>query len=79
MTVASQAVGILSVEALAKHSAEGVQDNDSKAPTSTISTNNKTNTMGTKKNDGSNPTASMVITFKQIFSVHYTNNHINPH
>ncbi|XP_060779913.1 hydrocephalus-inducing protein homolog [Neoarius graeffei] len=59
MTVASQAVGILSVEALAKHSAEGVQDNDSKVPTSTISTNNKTNTMGTKKNDGSNLTASV--------------------
>ncbi|MCJ8733357.1 hypothetical protein PDJAM_G00222410, partial [Pangasius djambal] len=59
MTEASQAVGILSVEALAKHTAEGVQDADSKAPTSTISTNNKTSTMGAKKNDGSNPTASM--------------------
>ncbi|XP_053479252.1 hydrocephalus-inducing protein-like [Ictalurus furcatus] len=59
MTVASQAEGILSVEALAKHTAEGIQDTDSKAPTSTISTNNKTSTVGAKKNDGSNPTATV--------------------
>lgn len=59
MTVTSQAVGVLSVEALAKHTAGGVQDTDSKVPTSAISTN-KTSIMEAKKNDGSNPTALMV-------------------
>lgn len=68
MTVASQAVGILSVEALAKHASEGVPDTDSKVPTSTVSTNNKASTIGAKKNDDSNPTALMVITFKQLFN-----------
>ncbi|KAF5907639.1 hydrocephalus-inducing protein, partial [Clarias magur] len=55
----SQTVGILSIEALAKHTAESVQDTDSKAPNTTASTMNKTSTMGTKKNNGSNPTASV--------------------
>lgn len=64
MTDASQTVDILSVEALAKHTAESVQDTDSKATSPTISTNNKTSTMGAKNNDGSNPTASMVFFFK---------------
>ncbi|XP_047678536.1 hydrocephalus-inducing protein-like isoform X5 [Tachysurus fulvidraco] len=57
-TVASETVGILSVEALAQHAAEGVQDTDSKIPTSTLSTN-KTSIMGTKKDGGSNPNASV--------------------
>ncbi|XP_047008963.2 hydrocephalus-inducing protein homolog isoform X3 [Ictalurus punctatus] len=59
MTAACQAEGILSVEALAKHTAEGIQDTDSKAPTSTISTNNRTSSVGAKKNDDSNPTATV--------------------
>ncbi|KAK2848119.1 hypothetical protein Q7C36_009801 [Tachysurus vachellii] len=57
-TVASETVGILSVEALAQHAAEGVQDTDSKIPTSTLSTN-KTSIMGAKKDGGSNPNASV--------------------
>ncbi|XP_053479109.1 hydrocephalus-inducing protein homolog [Ictalurus furcatus] len=59
MTAACQAEGVLSVEALAKHTSESIQDTDSKAPTSTISTNNKTSTVGAKKNDDSNPTATV--------------------
>ncbi|XP_053355859.1 hydrocephalus-inducing protein-like [Clarias gariepinus] len=54
-----QTVGILSVEALANHTAESVQETDSKAPNRTISTIDKTSTMGAKKNNGSNPTASV--------------------
>lgn len=79
MTVGNQAVGELSVEALAKHTAESVHDTGSKVPTSTVSTNNKTSTMGAKGNDGSNPTALMVIPFKQLFRIHNTHNYINPH
>lgn len=75
MTVASQPVGILSVEALAQHTADGVQDTDSKVPASTFSTN-KTSTMGAKKNSGSNPTASVVYTFKHLFTVLNAHNYI---
>ncbi|KAG7333195.1 hypothetical protein KOW79_003330 [Hemibagrus wyckioides] len=67
MTVASQPVGILSVEALAQHTADGVQDTDSKVPASTFSTN-KTSTMGAKKNGGSNPTASVAGPNRRLLS-----------
>ncbi|XP_062860193.1 hydrocephalus-inducing protein homolog [Trichomycterus rosablanca] len=55
---AGQAGGFLSVEAVARHTAEGAQASDPKAPTSTISTRIKTSTTGVKRNEGSNPTAA---------------------
>ncbi|XP_076848184.1 hydrocephalus-inducing protein homolog isoform X3 [Brachyhypopomus gauderio] len=57
---AGQTLGVLSVEAVARHTAEGVQATDPKAPASTVSTRNKTSTTGPKKNNNSNPAASMV-------------------
>ncbi|XP_066540500.1 hydrocephalus-inducing protein homolog isoform X2 [Hoplias malabaricus] len=63
MGATSQAVEGLSVEALAKHTAEGGQANAPKAPTSTISTQNKTGTPGTKRNGGSIPVAAGVQRF----------------
>ncbi|XP_035381538.1 hydrocephalus-inducing protein homolog [Electrophorus electricus] len=55
---AGQAVGVLSVEAVARHTAEGVQATDRKAPASTVSTCNKTSITGPKNNNSSNPTAT---------------------
>ncbi|GAA6074626.1 hydrocephalus-inducing protein homolog isoform X1 [Tachysurus ichikawai] len=75
-TVASETVGILSVEALAQHAAEGVQDTDSKIPTTTLSTN-KTSIMGAKKDGGSNPNASVVFTFKRLYTVLNAHNYID--
>ncbi|XP_073785286.1 hydrocephalus-inducing protein homolog isoform X1 [Danio rerio] len=57
---ASQAAGVLSMEAVAKHTAEGSQISDLKVPPSSASTRNKTNITGrSQKNDSSNPAASV--------------------
>lgn len=62
-TSSSQAAGVLSMEAVAKHTAEGSQISDLKVPPSSASTRNKTNITGrSQKNDSSNPTASVVNT-----------------
>ncbi|KAG7468631.1 hypothetical protein MATL_G00145140 [Megalops atlanticus] len=55
---ASQGTGFLSVEALAKHTAEGSQSGETKAAPSSVSTRNKNSIMGTKKNEGSQPTTT---------------------
>ncbi|KAI4885088.1 hypothetical protein NFI96_023140 [Prochilodus magdalenae] len=57
MGTTGQPVGVLSVEAVARHAAEGGQANDPKNPSSTVSTHNKTSTTGPKRNDGSSLTA----------------------
>ncbi|KAL6479129.1 hypothetical protein MHYP_G00125620 [Metynnis hypsauchen] len=57
VNAAGQAVGVLSVEAVARHTAESSQATDSKAPASTVSTHNKTSTTGLKRNNGSSLTA----------------------
>ncbi|KAI1889973.1 hypothetical protein AGOR_G00168420 [Albula goreensis] len=55
---AGQGTGFLSVEALAKHTAEGSQPSEPKAGPSSISTRNKNSMMGTKRNEGSQPTTT---------------------
>lgn len=63
MGAAGQVTGVLSVETVSRHLAEGGQAIDFKAPASTVSTH-KTSTAGPKRNDGSYPTAvSMVPIF----------------
>ncbi|XP_073706753.1 hydrocephalus-inducing protein homolog [Garra rufa] len=55
-----QGAGVLSVEALAKHTAEGSLTGDPKVPPSSASTRNKTNITGhSQKNNSSGPAASM--------------------
>ncbi|XP_067276661.1 hydrocephalus-inducing protein homolog isoform X2 [Pseudorasbora parva] len=52
--------GVLSVEAVAKHTAEGSQTSDPKVPPSSASTRNRTNITGhSQKNDSSCPAASV--------------------
>ncbi len=56
-----QAAGVLSVEAVAKHTAEGSLTSDPKVPPSSASTRNKTNITGhSQKNNSSGHTASPV-------------------
>ncbi|XP_072551301.1 hydrocephalus-inducing protein homolog [Salminus brasiliensis] len=50
-------LGVLSVEAVARHTAEDGPANNPKPAAATISTHNKTSTTGPKRNDGYNPTA----------------------
>lgn len=58
---AGQGAGTLSVEAVAKHTAEGSQVIDPKALASSISTRNKNSVVGGKRIDGSQPTAPSMV------------------
>ncbi|XP_051727085.1 hydrocephalus-inducing protein homolog [Ctenopharyngodon idella] len=60
MATSGQGAGVLSVEAVAKHTAEGSQTSDPKVPPSSASTRNKTNVTGhSQKNGSSGPAASV--------------------
>lgn len=67
VTTVGQGAGVLSVEAVAKHTAEGSLTSDPKVPPSSASTRNKTNITGhSQKNNSSGHTASLV-TYKISF------------
>lgn len=69
MATSGQGAGVLSVEAVAKHTAEGSQTSDPKVPPSSASTRNKTNVTGhSQKNGSSGPAASVVHTFLGLFT-----------
>ncbi|KTG35348.1 hypothetical protein cypCar_00023228 [Cyprinus carpio] len=60
MATVGQGAGVLSVEAVAKHTAEGSLPSDPKVPPSSASTRNKTNITGhSQKNNSSARTASL--------------------
>lgn len=68
MATAGQGAGVLSVEAVAKHTAEASQTSDPKVPPSSASTRNKTNITGhSQKNGSSGPAASVVHTYFRAF------------
>lgn len=68
MATSGQGAGVLSVEAVAKHTAEGSQTSDPKVPPSSASTRNKTNVTGhSQKNGSSGPAASVVHAFLGLF------------
>lgn len=70
-----QGAGVLSVEALAKHTAEGSLTSDPKVPPSSASTRNKTNITGhSQKYNSSGPATSVVTHFKfftHLFLIHF--------
>lgn len=66
---AGQADGFLSVEAVARHTAEGAKVSEPNAPTSTISTRIKTSTTGAKRNESSNPTAASTVTLHSLYNM----------
>lgn len=69
MATPGQGASVLSVEAVAKHTAEGSQTSDHKVPPSSASTRNKTNVTGhSQKNGSSGPAASVVHTFLGLFT-----------
>jgi len=69
MALPGQGAGVLSVEAVAKHTAEGSQTSDPKVQPSSASTRNKTNITGhSQKNDSYGPAASVVHTFLGLFT-----------
>ncbi|XP_035275425.1 hydrocephalus-inducing protein homolog [Anguilla anguilla] len=58
VAAAVQGAGVLSVEALAKHTAEGSQGSEPKAGPASLSTRNKTSVAAGKKTEGSQPTST---------------------